>query len=64
MASGMLTPTLVAKGKIIGMAIANTPQLDPVAKEMSAMVKNVMTGNSNGVIKGAILAMTKLGNPN
>ena len=49
---------------MMGIAIAKTPQLEPVAKEISAIVKKVTTGKINGVIQGDTWSITNLGNPN
>ena len=47
----------------MGIAMAKTPQLDPVANEISAMVRKVRAGNIRGVINGATLLITKVAKP-
>ncbi len=48
----------------MGIAIVKTPQLDPVANDINAMVTKTTIGNNVGVSKGATLPITKVARPN
>ena len=61
--SGVGTFIAAPSGMTIGIAIAKTPQDEPVANAISAIVRNTTSGKNTGDIRGSTVAIANCGKP-